>query len=119
MLSALLHGPVILAVLLGLAIGNHGPGPAWIGLAVSGYIVHAVAALVAPGPRGIHRLGLALTLPLYWPLQSLAALRALYGMVHAPHFWAKTPHGLTRRAPGPDQTGQCNSQPLDIGRSHA
>jgi hypothetical protein len=39
-----------------------------------------------------------LTLPSYWPLQSLAMLRALIDMKHKPHFWAKTPHGKPRPA---------------------
>jgi hypothetical protein len=30
--------------------------------------------------------------PVYWPLQSIAMGRALYGLAKCPHFWAKTPH---------------------------
>jgi hypothetical protein len=36
--------------------------------------------------------GLAATLPLYWPLQSVAMARALYDLAKCSHFWAKTPH---------------------------
>lgn len=49
-----------------------------------------------------------LTLPFYWPLLSLAMLRALVDMKRKPHFWAKTPHGrprpapASRMAPGPE-----------------
>lgn len=35
-----------------------------------------------------------LTLPLYWPLMSIAMYRALWEMKTKPHVWAKTPHGV-------------------------
>ena len=37
----------------------------------------------------------ALLAPLYWLLQSIAALKALYQLVFRPFFWEKTVHGLT------------------------
>ena len=37
--------------------------------------------------------------PLYWPLQSIAMLRALVEMKLRPHFWAKTPHHLADITP--------------------
>lgn len=36
----------------------------------------------------------ALLTPLYWVLQSVAALKALYQLVFRPSFWEKTVHGL-------------------------
>ena len=71
-----------------------------MGLLVTGYVVNAFAALAAPGRLfSARRAWLIVTLPLYWPLQSLAAARAVYGVLNAPHFWAKTPHGLTADDP--------------------
>ncbi len=35
-----------------------------------------------------------LTLPLYFPLQSLAAWKALWEVLHLPFYWDKTSHGL-------------------------
>ena len=94
-LAALVHGPLALAALAWVLLG-HGvlAGPA-LYLLLIGYAVNAIALIAAPGPRGMRRWLGVITLPLYWPLQSLAAARALYGWLKTPHFWAKTPHGLT------------------------
>ncbi|MEM9739819.1 MAG: glycosyltransferase family 2 protein [Pseudomonadota bacterium] len=94
-LAALVHGPLFLGLLIWVCFMDGaiaGPG---LWLLVAGYAVNAIALLSAPGPKGMRRWLGAVTLPLYWPLHSLAALRALYGWVRTPHFWAKTPHGLT------------------------
>jgi hypothetical protein len=56
------------------------------------YAAGIAMALAAPGQLGVRRLWLALTLPLYWPLQTIAMGRAIYGLARCPHFWAKTPH---------------------------
>ncbi|MEO0754591.1 MAG: glycosyltransferase family 2 protein, partial [Pseudomonadota bacterium] len=93
-LAALAHGPLILLTAAALAFGADLPVAAII-LMAAGYGINAIAALIAPGPRGMRRWLGVFTLPLYWPLQSLAASRALYGYIRSPHFWAKTPHGVT------------------------
>jgi cellulose synthase/poly-beta-1,6-N-acetylglucosamine synthase-like glycosyltransferase len=43
-----------------------------------------------------HLLLIQVLLPLYWMLHSVATLRAAWQLVRRPHFWAKTPHGVTR-----------------------
>ena len=45
------------------------------------------------GPRHRHLLGWALTMPLYFTLGALAALKALYEFVGKPFYWDKTAHG--------------------------
>lgn len=95
-LSALVHGPWALWCLFcGLSpdvtLGLF--GTVFTALA---YGVHGLIALFAGGPKGWARLGLVLTLPQYWPLQSLAMARAVYGLFSAPQYWAKTPHGADR-----------------------
>jgi glycosyltransferase XagB len=40
----------------------------------------------------------ALTVPVYWVMMSLAAVKALAQLVRAPSFWEKTMHGLSRGA---------------------
>ena len=67
----------------------------YIALMLAGYSVQMLAALLAPGRKDMRRLGLVLTAPLYWPLQSFAAMRALYELATMPHMWSKTPHALT------------------------
>jgi glycosyltransferase XagB len=41
----------------------------------------------------------ALLTPLYWVLQSIAALKALYQLFFRPSFWEKTVHGLNHTPP--------------------
>ncbi len=61
-------------------------------LAAASYAAGMGMALAAPGRKDWRRVSLAATLPVYWPLQSMAMGRALYGLAKCPHFWAKTPH---------------------------
>lgn len=91
-LSALVHG--LWAIWLGLCVTlpELSMAPAFLALAGASYFAGIVMALLAPGRKGVGRLFLALSLPLYWPLQTAAMARALYGLVRCPHFWAKTPH---------------------------
>ncbi|MFN4023374.1 MAG: glycosyltransferase family 2 protein [Hyphomonas sp.] len=92
-LSALVHGPWALWLLACLLLPDATLLPVFIWLAGGAYAAGILMALFAPGARGWRRLVLALTQPLYWPLQSLAMLRAVYGLIRQPHYWAKTPHG--------------------------
>lgn len=93
--SACSHGP--LAVLCCLAMLLPGFSfSAWsIALLLTGYIAHCIGVILAPGRLGARRILLMLTAPIYWPLQSLAAGRAIYELAKAPHAWSKTPHALT------------------------
>lgn len=34
--------------------------------------------------------------PLYWGMMSVAAIKAVVQLIHAPSFWEKTVHGLDR-----------------------
>jgi cellulose synthase/poly-beta-1,6-N-acetylglucosamine synthase-like glycosyltransferase len=47
----------------------------------------------------------ALLAPLYWLLQSVAALKALYQLIFRPFFWEKTVHGLTHSTASTPTTG--------------
>ena len=91
-LSALVHGPW--AVWLAVSLLHPGVeiAPAFVALAAASYAAGILMALAAPGPKNWQRVLLAFTLPAYWPLQSIAMVRALYGLAKCPHFWAKTPH---------------------------
>jgi glycosyltransferase XagB len=39
----------------------------------------------------------AVTMPLYWPLSSIAAIMALGDLLFRPHHWSKTAHGAAAR----------------------
>lgn len=91
-LSALVHGPW--ALWLAACVLHPGVeiAPAFVALAAVSYAAGILMALGAPGPKTSQRVLLVFTLPVYWPLQSIAMGRALYGLAKCPHFWAKTPH---------------------------
>ncbi|MCA8899846.1 MAG: glycosyltransferase [Hyphomonas sp.] len=93
-LSALVHGPWALWCLACALSPDLQLGPAGIAGLVLALATGALSALAAPGRRGWARLADILTLPLYWPLQTLAMIRALWGLVRRPHYWAKTPHSV-------------------------
>ena len=61
-------------------------------LLATGLIVSLFGGLAAPGDWSLHRLIAVLTRPIYWPLHSLAAYRAVWELAKDPFFWAKTPH---------------------------
>ena len=94
-ISACLHGPFALLCLLYMVTPEWTLPASYIALMLAGYSVQMLAALLAPGRKDMRRLGLVLTAPLYWPLQSFAAMRALYELATMPHMWSKTPHALT------------------------
>lgn len=95
-LSALVHGPWALWLALAWLDPGLGIAPAFLVIAALSYTAGILMALLAPGRVDMRRVNLALSLPVYWPLQSLAMMRALYGLARCPHFWAKTPHGAAR-----------------------
>ncbi len=98
--SALAHGPLALGLLATMAWRPGLLAPIDLGLAACGYGAAFIAAAVAARRSGerAHLRG-ALTMAFYWPLATLAALRALASLIVAPHSWHKTEHGLAARAP--------------------
>jgi cellulose synthase/poly-beta-1,6-N-acetylglucosamine synthase-like glycosyltransferase len=44
----------------------------------------------------------AVLVPVYWVMMSMAAIKALWQLIAAPAFWEKTVHGLVDTAPPPD-----------------
>lgn len=98
-LSALIHGPLLVFCLACILIPGLGLAPYSLALFASGCLVSSLSALCAPGAKGWRRWVLVATLPFYLPLQSIAAVRAIYELAMAPHLWSKTPHGLTASRP--------------------
>ncbi|KCZ97077.1 glycosyl transferase [Hyphomonas polymorpha PS728] len=111
-LSALVHGPWAVWLATTLVLPGIGPGLLFLWFIGASYAASIAMALAAPGARDLRRYGLALTLPLYWPLQSIAMVRALYSLARRPHFWAKTPHG----SPAPVRPRQ---PAAPVGRIHS
>jgi cellulose synthase/poly-beta-1,6-N-acetylglucosamine synthase-like glycosyltransferase len=64
---------------------------------LTGYVGTAIFAWVGLRRRRLLHLAWMLpTIPFYWLLLSLAAARALWQLLWAPHRWEKTEHGLAR-----------------------
>lgn len=99
LLAAFVHAP--LAVLLAVSVLTPIDllGPQDLALAIFGYVTALFAALAAAGHLGDWRIfRAALTMPLYWPLSTLAVAEAVLDLIRRPHFWAKTRHGVSARA---------------------
>lgn len=95
LIAAFAHGPLALALLASVLSPIDLLGPRDFALAISGYATAAYAGLVsAAATRDLRLARAALTMPLYWPLASIAALLAAIDLTTRPHYWAKTTHGV-------------------------
>lgn len=102
LLAAFAHGPLACIVLIAALSPYNLLTPSDFALAVFGYCVAVFAALSAVALSGnLSHIRAALTIPFYWPLATIAALRALLELLVRPHHWSKTAHGLSRRTPPP------------------
>ncbi len=107
-ISAPLHS--VFATVLGIRIImglNTGifPNDIWsfmlIGILVIGYGSAVLVSVLGLRRIGLSRLGYyQLLLPVYWILNSVAAIIALFELLTRPYYWAKTKHGITRYARG-------------------
>jgi cellulose synthase/poly-beta-1,6-N-acetylglucosamine synthase-like glycosyltransferase len=91
-LAPLVHAPCAALVALAVWSGHLEIGRVGLGLLFAGLGVGLLGDLFAPGKWSWTRLLAIATRPLYWPLHSLAAYRALWELANKPFFWAKTPH---------------------------
>ncbi|WP_018148060.1 glycosyltransferase family 2 protein [Henriciella marina] len=91
--SAFLYGPMVLMILLGTLFPQiFDYTPVDLGLFVAGCTGCLVADILAPGKWSLSRAIAIVTRPLYWPLLTAAAIKAVIGLVLRPSYWAKTPH---------------------------
>jgi cellulose synthase/poly-beta-1,6-N-acetylglucosamine synthase-like glycosyltransferase len=97
LVAALAHGPLAFIVMVA-ALSAYDLGPADFILALFGYCVAMFAAFTACAlSNTLSHARAAFTMPFYWPLASLAALRALFELIFRPHHWTKTKHGVSPR----------------------
>lgn len=98
LVAAFVHGPLAAIVLIAALSPYKLLSSADFTLALAGLCVAFFAALTASAVSGnLSHLRAALTMPAYWPLATIAALRAFFDLMLRPHHWAKTAHGLSRR----------------------
>jgi cellulose synthase/poly-beta-1,6-N-acetylglucosamine synthase-like glycosyltransferase len=92
LVSSLAHGPLALLTVWSLAAAE---APRWaLALLLAGLAAVWLAGVAAAARLRAPRLAFsALSMPLYWPLASAAALLALWSLVWTPFYWAKTAHG--------------------------
>jgi len=91
-LTPVAHLPCLLLVALIFAFSDLTLGIYGAALLITALAVNFAADLLAPGVWTWRRWVAALTRPIYWPLHSIAAYRAIWELAKAPFFWAKTPH---------------------------
>lgn len=73
-----------------------------LGLVVAGLIALVLPLMIGMARRDLWRLApWLMLLPLYLMLISLAAYKALWELLHQPHRWNKTTHGVARRRISP------------------
>jgi len=98
LLAAFAHAPLAFILLTAMLSPYDLLSPADFALAICGYCVAVFATLTACALSGsLSHARAAFTMPLYWPLASLAAYLAFFQLIFSPHHWAKTEHGLSRR----------------------
>jgi cellulose synthase/poly-beta-1,6-N-acetylglucosamine synthase-like glycosyltransferase len=96
--AAFAHGPLACIVAIAALSPYDLLGPADFILALFGYSVAVFAALTATALSGhLSHARAALTMPFYWPLATIAALRAFLELFFRPHRWSKTAHGVSSR----------------------
>ncbi len=91
-LAPLLHAPFFVMAVFALFSQSFTIGFLGWGLLSSGLAVGLISDLAAPGRWSWMRLLAIMTRPVYWPLLSIAAYRAVWELAVKPFFWAKTPH---------------------------
>jgi cellulose synthase/poly-beta-1,6-N-acetylglucosamine synthase-like glycosyltransferase len=91
-LSAPVLGPWAVWLALYALVPCLAKGPAFVTLAAVSYEARIAMALWARGRKDWRRWVLAVSLPLYWPLQSAAMVQTFSGLARRPHSRAKTPH---------------------------
>jgi glycosyltransferase XagB len=106
-LSALVHPIVLALIVFGAATGDlfnwdgslaaKAISVTCASIFVSGYVASIALSIVGLARRGLlaHARAQLMT-PVLWVLLSIAAWRAVVGLIHAPYRWDKTEHGLAR-----------------------
>ncbi len=97
LLASFVHGPLAFIVLTAM-LSHYNLAPLDFILTLTGYCVAVFAALTACAlSNNFTHIRAALTMPLYWPLSTLAAYCALWELIVRPHHWSKTAHGVSPR----------------------
>lgn len=89
-----IHAPFIVYLLYTISTGNFNLYHPQSMLVLLSYF--SVVAATYPSTAWKKRKLSLLTMPFYWPLMSLAFLRAIWELRYCPQSWSKTPHGVSK-----------------------
>ncbi len=96
-LSAIFHGPMAIWLLTCALTPGLTPPAEGVVLLASGFSLHLTGSLLSWPDMTLSRVFSALTAPVYWPLQSRSAFKAICELFKNPYFWDKTEHGVTEQ----------------------
>ncbi|MAP96222.1 MAG: glycosyl transferase [Ponticaulis sp.] len=93
--SSLLHGPGLIVLLLTALIPGLAVPALALGLCGAGLSVHILSCVLTGRVRSFSSALAMISAPLYWPLQSFAAAKAIFELFRDPYYWDKTEHGVS------------------------
>jgi cellulose synthase/poly-beta-1,6-N-acetylglucosamine synthase-like glycosyltransferase len=118
-IAAFAHGPLAFIVLVAALSPYDLLKVEDFVLVVAGYSVAMMAALSACAlSNNVSHARAALTMPLYWPLASIAAWVAFFELLFRPHHWSKTTHGVSPSRQAPRARTIAFNQRSDLSRAH-
>ena len=118
-IAAFAHGPLAFIVMVAALSPYSLLGLEDFVLALFGYSVAMFAALTACAlSNSLSHARAAFTMPLYWPLATIAAWRALFDLIFRPHHWSKTAHGVSEHRHAPAARAVAVNQRSDFSRLH-
>lgn len=96
--SAVCHGPFLAALILCAILPGLSLPIVALPLLVAGLAVHGLSVGLARRQWSLMRFVALISAPLYWPLQSFAAAKAIWELFTRPYYWDKTEHGVSKAA---------------------
>ena len=94
-LSAVFHGPFALWLVAQAVLPGLTPPSEAIILCLTGFSVHILSVVMSGALASAGAIRALITAPLYWPLQTVAAGKAIYELIVRPFYWDKTQHGVS------------------------
>lgn len=94
--SAIAHGPLAIWLMICVIWPGITPPVEGVLLLLTGFGVHLASGLLSASKFSVAQVWGLVTAPLYWPLQSLAAIKAIRELFSNPYFWDKTEHCVTK-----------------------
>ena len=101
-LSALAYAPLTVYLFVSIVLPGLEVPESALWLMAAGMLSHLVASFLSHGIWRPGGLVATVTAPLYWPLHTWAAAKAIHSLITQPFYWEKTEHGLSRDTLAPE-----------------